>query len=1164
MHPIREDFFQDLANFIPVGSLTIKLYGPQSLGNVSIELFDHLVPPDFVPFVSQKWIRIFASRHPQDPLYSLFRIYVLPADIGRRYLQRDSHDWARLRNVLKNLNASSDAWEGVKPIDQLGRDRYSDDLKDADQKSLFYLFNTLPSPAILPSNVSCSFAKNAILSLLDDSTSLFGLRTKLFAYQRRSAAAMIKRETEPALALDPRLETLRGPDGRSFYYDQTTGLLLRQPRFYDQAKGGILAETMGFGKTLICLATILATRGHWPQIPPEYSLGRSPARPEVGSLLLMAAVAINRELIPWKTFLQEHASQGFHYMRCETLLSANTPSYIIPAPEARRSRRPATIRPGKLVTLSTTTLVIVPLNLFSHWRNEIETHLSDGALQILYVDNNDFRMPSADTISKYDMIVMSKQRFEQEMSLKSDLRNVCKCTADKRCRCSPDGQYHSPLEDIHFLRVIVDEGHDFASFGRKNNAVFALQKVHVDRRWIVSGTPSPGLLGVEISTAVQETFGTAHSHNSEAIQRVLESRKTGFIGRQNEPSVRKLALLQERKDLERLGSIVTDFLSLKPWANVKGGEDPASWRDYILPAEDGRRKPKSLKALLESLVVRHRIEDIELEMELPPLHNHTIYLQPKWQETLSINLFILGLAVNAVTSERVDQDYVFHPKNRASLNQLITNLRQSAFYWTGLMPEEVQKSIEVSNSYMEKHGYWDPSSNRRLPSNKNQKDDFLLLEEAIQVGRQALDAPSWIRFTQVHEIGFYVENFPEESIDVWSLIKRQPGEPLLIGATQLREAQSYVDAHLYSSNPIAGLAACGLAVAEKLRQDVELNSMKAQKLSKPSNSSSKEVGVKSPRSVKKPQYRGFRTISQAKVTLRSSKAPSLSNSCKQSVMGKEDEREASQSLSKPVLKPALKPTSGTGEPEPFPPDSPLLKARICGTASAKLSYLLDRVSSLYQSEKILIFYEGNNIAYYIAQAFDLLDISYLIYTGSLSTARKSAYIATFNTSEDFRVLLMDVHQAAHGLHIASASRVFFVNPVWQPNVEAQAIKRAHRIGQTRPVYVETLVLKDTIEDHMLQRRKRMSAEEHQKAEKSLLDDSEMEQLLKNVAFIPLDLNGGSGSSVVSQQMAEVKVPQQIFGRQKNIVAEVPCLPRKRKELGAEEPSKPKKRVGFVS
>ena len=122
---------------------------------------------------------------------------------------------------------------------------------------------------------------------------------------------------------------------------------------------------------------------------------------------------------------------------------------------------------------------------------------------------------------------------------------------------------------------------------------------------------------------------------------------------------------------------------------------------------------------------------------------------------------------------------------------------------------------------------------------------------------------------------------------------------------------------------------------------------------------------------------------------------------------------------------------------------------------------------------------------------------------------------------------MNVHQAAHGLHIASASRVFFVNPVWQPNVEAQATKRAHRIGQTRPVYVETLVLKDTLEDQMLQRRKGMTAQEHQKAERSLLDDDTMSTIIKNARFIPLledEIHD------VSKQVAKLQTPQQLFGR----------------------------------
>ncbi len=64
---------------------------------------------------------------------------------------------------------------------------------------------------------------------------------------------------------------------------------------------------------------------------------------------------------------------------------------------------------------------------------------------------------------------------------------------------------------------------------------------------------------------------------------------------------------------------------------------------------------------------------------------------------------------------------------------------------------------------------------------------------------------------------------------------------------------------------------------------------------------------------------------------------------------------------------------------------------------------------------------------------------------------------------------MDIGSAAFGLNLKSASRMYFVNPVLRPRIEAQALKRAHRIGQMRPVSVETLVLQGSIEEAMLER-----------------------------------------------------------------------------------------------
>lgn len=571
-----------------------------------------------------------------------------------------------------------------------------------------------------------------------------------------------------------------------------------------------------------------------------------------------------------------------------------------------------------------------------------------------------------------------------------------------------------------------------------------------------------------------------------------------------------------------------DFLNLKPWSNKKGN-DAASWKQYIMPADGGERKPKSLASVLESLVVRHRIEDIEKDIKLPPLHNRTVYLEPTWHDKLSLNLFILNLAVNAVTSERVDQDYMFNSKNRASLNQLITNLRHSGFYWTGFTKEEVTKSINVSRKYMEKKML---SGQSEHESGELREGDFNFLLRAIQVGENTLASPSWIAFSAAHELGLYIEDFPDDAREAWSLCKDELSYPLIMGASQVTRVQHYVDTHLYASDPASGLATLGKSTMEKLWQSLQSEIPKPEEeldhdhherspiTKKRSPQKSKSALIST--SIQKPVTMNKRTISRVKAN----SSPRKHNEAmsKDKINAAEEQKK----VSKPsALKSAMKSALTKTPVDPIDQSSVLSKTRLSGTASAKLSYLLDRVISLHASEKILIFYEGDNIAYYVAQALELLGIQYLIYTGSLSADRKSAYIATFNATETFRILLMDVHQAAHGLHIAAASRVFFVNPVWQPAVEAQAIKRAHRIGQTKPVYVETLVLKDTLEDRMLHRRKNMSAQEHHKAEKSLLDDDVMAQLIQDADFIPFL---PEEMKDVRRQMAPLKEPQRLFGR----------------------------------
>lgn len=1095
-----ETTFSKLANFIPLGSLTAKpsvdLENDQLLSFFEVhslpqEFNDHELAPSLRALARWGWIRIFYFRDHRT--HAVLRVYVLPDDIGRADLDRSSVSNRRhLMTLVKSLDVSIDSWQGYPNlIQEESPSTVVHDLACQDDESLFYIFNTLPSPKTPHVTKYGSYAGQAVESLLHDDP-IPGLRTNLYAYQKRTIAAMIRRETIPHRTLDPRLQLLRSPTGSHFYYDSEAGTLLREKREYEDACGGILGESMGLGKTLICLTLVLLTQGHWPMVPPEYSINRHPVRRQTGSLVEMAATAGNHHRIPWRPYLENLVIRGEASERCITVLEENRTSYNIPGILPRSLRIKTAIDGGKKIHLSTSTLIIVPQNLLTQWSREITTHISENVIKVLKLDvlslETDF-IPNLKDILQYDIILMSRQRLIQELNPSE---------ADEQYL---PHNYQSPLKYLHFLRVIMDEGHEFASYGGRNNTYWSLQKLHVDRKWIVSGTPASGLIGVEVggaalgTTRPGEAFMVTKTHAA-----LLEARR------------KESTLTQERRDLEKLGGIVSGFLRLQPWTNGKD-DDPASWSKYNLPSKDGQRKPRSLRTLMESLVVRHRIEDVETDLQLPPLHNRVVYLKPSWHDKLSINLFVLTLIVNAVTSERIEEDYMYHPKNRHALTQLITNLRMAGFYWTSFTVEGVLKTLEIARNYLEEHEWKGPSQDQDL------------LERALWIGWRTLNSKSWKALSLVHEMGMFVDDFPIGARQDWSLVHREADEePLLMGATQLVKAQQWTDNHLHISDLISRLSKEGSVTMQKKWELVQSDGDKAQLAnnspSKPKKRTNSDANVE-------PKVFQGQTVSRAKALSSSRKIRRISTAKGMSIDERYDfESPASKSLSQSELRQHV---------PILPADSPLAATRLIGTASTKLSYLLDRVLALHLDEKILIFYEGDQIAFYLAQAFDLVSVRYLIYTSTLSQVRQSAYITTFNSTPTFRVLLMNVHQAAHGLHIASASRVFFVNPVWQPNVEAQAIKRAHRIGQTRPVYVETLVLQDTIEDRMLERRKNMTAQEHHKAEHSLLDDDRMSNIIKDANFLPLlddEIND------IGSRIAKLTSPQQLFGGSDRQTADV--------------------------
>jgi SNF2 family DNA or RNA helicase len=84
------------------------------------------------------------------------------------------------------------------------------------------------------------------------------------------------------------------------------------------------------------------------------------------------------------------------------------------------------------------------------------------------------------------------------------------------------------------------------------------------------------------------------------------------------------------------------------------------------------------------------------------------------------------------------------------------------------------------------------------------------------------------------------------------------------------------------------------------------------------------------------------------------------------------------------------------------------------------------------------------------------------------TRDRQARVERFQNDKDCKLFLISLKAGGLGLNLTAAEYVFLLDPWWNPAVEAQAIDRAHRIGQTRRVFAYRLIAKDTVEEKVLQ------------------------------------------------------------------------------------------------
>ncbi|MDZ4829392.1 MAG: DEAD/DEAH box helicase [Phycisphaerae bacterium] len=138
-----------------------------------------------------------------------------------------------------------------------------------------------------------------------------------------------------------------------------------------------------------------------------------------------------------------------------------------------------------------------------------------------------------------------------------------------------------------------------------------------------------------------------------------------------------------------------------------------------------------------------------------------------------------------------------------------------------------------------------------------------------------------------------------------------------------------------------------------------------------------------------------------------------------------------------------------------------------GAGSGKLEALLPMLEeSVHEGRKTLVFSQFTSFLALVREELDRRGVLYEYLDGA--TRDRAERVSRFDSDPHGPIFLLSLKAGGVGLNLQCAERVILLDPWWNPAVEAQAIDRAHRIGQTRTVHAIRLVSAGTIEDRVIE------------------------------------------------------------------------------------------------
>ncbi|GAA5981933.1 hypothetical protein JCM10908_004673 [Rhodotorula pacifica] len=969
----------------------------------------------------------------------IVRVYLVPQDLPELLASKPRKNpvGTTVLNLLRRVRVAEREWAG----ELAPNGETTPFLDESDTRSLLEVYRDIESPSHDPAFAdhldAPDHVRERIAGTLADNP--VGVSTPLFPYQLATLAKMLARELAPQEVALPTyiLRKSRVADQQHEVFVSTDGHVCLEPRSVCEPRGGILAEDMGVGKTLITLALVMSTLSELPDLAgaSRFLDGSDPGDPDPLLLTKFSQefpfaiyVAEERETRPrlperfqgvdlfareeqeYEEALRQQQIEDareldlpfpslrslmLHMVKTSPFatryphpgelsdscplperlfhdLQATPPFYrLLPSSEQLQSRegRRGALPPQDII-VAATTLIVVPTDLVRQWEAQIREHLEPGALRYLVLRTAKDKFRSAAEMATFDLILMSVARFSDAAEAND-----------------------TSLRGVHWKRLVIDEGHVLSNGTRMRKLA---QELRTESRWAVSGTPSTNL-------------------------RVMQDDEEAAIF--STPAIAG----GDRSDYDRLGQLFSRFLQHDAFPK------PDMLRKAIqVHVLDGGERPARLAGIFDHAIIRHRPEHVRSAFTLPPLSKQIVHVEMEQCERRVYNSLLALFVSNAVTSQRVDVDYLFHPSKRAHLDTLTENVASATtFFGSQEFASQIFDARKFAREMLNSHKSLNWTDEERAKEH-----------QVLRILDEVLADPEAILTAGEPSIAFEVFGIPDD---------------LLSTFRGLEAAQSPLGRTLVSAS-------------ELVRLRVDLNELR-------------HADVKA--------WNDADDLVEELLTFEQKRK--RIDARPKNYKADEDEE------------PLFKKRGKNAKVELAPLPEVFRGIQLGRTTSAKFHHIIKELKR-HPNDKFIIFSSSRIDLLFanLSEALDLLGIRHKIFAGGHAKGGdRGTIVQHFNTTTaaECQAILVDAKLGGRGINLTAASRVIMLEPIWRPDLEVQAEKRAHRLGQTKPVDLQVLVVKSSFEDAMLARRAQLLPEDFAKRAKAPQQDMELRSLLQEARYL---------------------------------------------------------------